>query len=46
MSREVISLNQFFEVVWQTNQVKLNRISIEALDTTWMDISMNEIHLM
>ena len=46
MSGEVISFEKFFEVVRQSNGIKLDDVSIKALYSTWMNISVNETHLM
>ena len=40
MSGEIVSLQQLFEVVWQTNRIELNFITIKVLDSAGVDVSM------
>ena len=46
MTRKIISFDKFFKVIWQPYEVKFYNISIETLNATRVNVSMNKIHFM
>jgi hypothetical protein len=46
VTREVVSLEQFFEVEWETNSVKFDDLSLIYLNSWGMHISMGHLTIM
>jgi hypothetical protein len=46
MTRKIFSFKKFLEIIWKAYRIELDYISCEALNTAWVDISVDKVNSM